>query len=316
MYLRHIPISRHPAMTNPVIVGYDTIGRNEHLLPTDSFVLGYDTQVGPDAGIRWSAAQFAAHTLPYPAAHIDQDPAASDPLADWLDVEAGAANDGEIVDWLMRAQADYKNTVRPGQRWPGLYMSESNVPGAVAILERAGNALLHPVPFWVANYSISFAEAVRRVSNALGPYPAWGYQWDDHALGGIADADVFLLEWVTSFKGPVTPPPTWTDTLVQNLPTLTEGNTTPNQDVRDMQGLLNSWKFATLIDGYFGPKTKANVEAFQNQRGIVADGVVGEATWHKLLNRLCRSSRSVPRTDTATLSTAPTRKSLVSGSRT
>lgn len=273
-------------MSNAVILGFDTIGDNEHLLPDDVFALGYDTQVGANSGIEWTTAQFARHALPYPAAHIDQDPAASDPLADWLDVEAGAANEREIVDWLMRAQNDYRTDARPGQRWPGLYMSESNVSGAVTILEHAGNAILKPVPFWVANYSIGLDEASRRVASAIGPYPAWGYQYTDLGLGGVADADVFLLEWVTSFKGPVTPPPAnWTDILMQELPTLQQGNTTPDQDVRDLQGLLNSWAIPVKIDGYFGPLTHGAVTKFQQSKGLTPDGVVGEATWQKLLNR-------------------------------
>jgi peptidoglycan hydrolase-like protein with peptidoglycan-binding domain len=33
------------------------------------------------------------------------------------------------------------------------------------------------------------------------------------------------------------------------------------------------------IDGDFGPKTKAAVQAYQSQRGLTADGIVGDQTW-------------------------------------
>ena len=34
-----------------------------------------------------------------------------------------------------------------------------------------------------------------------------------------------------------------------------------------------------LVDGDFGPKTKAAVKAYQQDRGVQADGIVGDQTW-------------------------------------
>src|SRR5207247_1157692 len=33
------------------------------------------------------------------------------------------------------------------------------------------------------------------------------------------------------------------------------------------------------VDGDFGPKTESAVRAYQGERGVVADGIVGDRTW-------------------------------------
>jgi peptidoglycan hydrolase-like protein with peptidoglycan-binding domain len=61
------------------------------------------------------------------------------------------------------------------------------------------------------------------------------------------------------------------------MPTLQRGSSGP--DVRDLQQKLQDLGFdPNGVDGTFGPGTKAAVIAFQNSRGLTADGIVGPNT--------------------------------------
>lgn len=54
--------------------------------------------------------------------------------------------------------------------------------------------------------------------------------------------------------------------------------------VRDMQeALVAHGRHLDKLDGVFGPKTEAEVKAFQRIEGLVADGIAGPKTWARLM---------------------------------
>ncbi|MDH6061519.1 peptidoglycan-binding protein [Chrysosporum bergii ANA360D] len=65
-----------------------------------------------------------------------------------------------------------------------------------------------------------------------------------------------------------------------SLPILSFGS--HGTSVRVLQRLLISNGYAIRVDGAFGPLTETAVKAFQNQRLMVVDGVVGPVTWQEL----------------------------------
>jgi peptidoglycan hydrolase-like protein with peptidoglycan-binding domain len=64
-------------------------------------------------------------------------------------------------------------------------------------------------------------------------------------------------------------------------PTLREGSS--GQAVRELQEALKEIGHDPgSVDGQFGPQVEAAVRAFQQERGIPADGVVGPITWRNI----------------------------------
>ena len=56
-----------------------------------------------------------------------------------------------------------------------------------------------------------------------------------------------------------------------------------NKNVKSAQLLLNGWGLdCGAADGIFGSKTDAAVKAFQEARGLSADGIIGAQTWAAL----------------------------------
>lgn len=72
-----------------------------------------------------------------------------------------------------------------------------------------------------------------------------------------------------------------TETIVKALPVLKSG--TSGYHVRVLQGLLLAARHPVTVDGEFGKGTEDHVRAYQRARSLAADGIVGEATWKRLL---------------------------------
>ena len=180
----------------PVIDMFDTTTGKVTGLPANEQAAGYTT----GSGIAWTPAQFAAHTTPHPAVRIDQDAGAADPTADILDVERGAATLQEIVHWLTLARASFINATRPGQRWPGIYLSLSDLTSAVTILQTAG---ISNVPFGIPDLT-NRNDAIAKVSSATGPFPR---VWQQYQFGSQFDSGIVSETWLTKVSAKVTPPP-------------------------------------------------------------------------------------------------------------
>jgi hypothetical protein len=104
-------------------------------------------------------------------------------------------------------------------------------------------------------------------------------------------------KYKTAAPAPKPPATSGGEDVVTKLPTVNFKNVTANSttwvrgnNVKTVQGLLVARGFAPAnsirdgqVDGIGGPGTKAAVVKFQKAKGLVANAVVSESTWRKLL---------------------------------
>lgn len=69
---------------------------------------------------------------------------------------------------------------------------------------------------------------------------------------------------------------------VLQYPTLKKG--CKGEYVKKLQQRLRSLGYTVVCDGIFGDKTLAAVKAFQEDNGLVVDGIVGKKTWTVVIN--------------------------------
>ena len=188
--------------TIATVAGYDCTAANIAHLPAGQ-AAGYVTG---SAGVAWTAADWAAHPG---AVRIDQSPADTVPdyAADVQDVEAGAVTLAEIAARVKVMLAAYQSGVRPGQRSPAVYASESNITAVVNALKAGGVA---SCGLAVADYSVTQEQAQAAVAESSGPFPIVWYQ---HADAGEYDEGVFSVPWLNavSVAKPPAPPGQWLD---------------------------------------------------------------------------------------------------------
>jgi hypothetical protein len=79
--------------------------------------------------------------------------------------------------------------------------------------------------------------------------------------------------------------------MALSWPVVAEGAT--GEDVRTIQFSLNVHGQNLVVDGDFGPLTKAGVQVFQAAKGLASDGIVGDQTWPALVIQVSPGSQGV-----------------------
>lgn len=109
---------------------------------------------------------------------------------------------------------------------------------------------------------IRLVDVCRYYNPATFPYQRTSLDWLQHQI----DSSVFL-EFLRRWNN-------------QAELILRQGDRGPA--VNEAQRLLNRKGALLLVDGIFGAATRAAVMQFQQQNGLIADGVVSAATWREL----------------------------------
>ncbi|WP_109505883.1 peptidoglycan-binding domain-containing protein [Nocardioides speluncae] len=99
----------------------------------------------------------------------------------------------------------------------------------------------------------------------------------DFGAGTLANVKTFQSRNGLTADG-IVGPATWSKLVV----TLSQGATNTNA-VKALQTALNKYRYGLVVDGAFGSGTRSAVVAFQQARGLAADGVAGQNTWRELL---------------------------------
>ncbi len=80
-----------------------------------------------------------------------------------------------------------------------------------------------------------------------------------------------------------------TTATISPWPLVREGD--QQHPVQTLQYLLRARGHTLTVDGTFGPATEAAVRAFQQQRGLAVNGIVGPHTWSALIITVKRGSQ-------------------------
>ena len=148
------------------------------------------------------------------------------------------------------------------------------VNGAInhqGIVESVSGGIVHTIE---GNSS----DSVARRAYSVGVSNIAGY--------GRPDWEAAATEHTESDEKPKDPDAPRLGTVTVELPILTNGM--GGNAVAAMQGILHYQKYSLGVcgvDGEFGVATLAAVRNFQTRNDLDRDGIVGEATWAKLLER-------------------------------
>ena len=107
---------------------------------------------------------------------------------------------------------------------------------------------------------------------------------DFQGVNGLAvDGSVGPATWNKLFSSTAKPKPSSSGAGYTRVLKLTSPQMY-GEDVKSVQKkLISLWYSLDSADGYFGPATQREVKKFQQASGLTVDGMVGPATWKKLI---------------------------------
>jgi hypothetical protein len=171
-----------------VVIVQDAIHANISHIPAGVLAALYTTG-SPD--IKATNSDFNAHPN---AVRIVQDHG-SDETADIIDMELGAATPNDVINWLGKARHSFNTNMRPGQRWPGVYLSLSRLTEMANDLVAAHDS---NVPLWIAEWGLDQASALHNINAANGPFPTVAFQIKNL---GTTDFSLFSADWLNRRSG-------------------------------------------------------------------------------------------------------------------
>ena len=278
----------------------------------DGMVTGMGTGVDIAAGIRW-AVDNGAHIINmslggYHDEFVERD-AVAYAIANNVLVVAAMGNDNSSQPFFPAAypgvmavgaigqddqRASFSNTgahigvVAPGvdvrstflnggfDDLSGTSMATPHVAGVAALIRSSDQSL---TAVQMAGLLRSTAHALRDAATDPVPNPAYGSGLVDaraavdQATGGTAPTPPTPPTPPVPTPPTPTPAPAWPGRYLKHPP-MTKG-----ADVEQWQARMVERGYPLAVDGKYGPKSKAACKAFQRQRGLDIDGIVGPITW-------------------------------------
>lgn len=136
-----------------------------------------------------------------------------------------------------------------------------------------------PASFW-DGYGGRPVEVLQFTSAAV--IPGISGQVDCNAFRGTTEQYAQMV--LNPLDPPPPPPPNqWQETMMTNLPDLSETAHNDPMFVRRCQALLDPAGVPVQIDGVYGPHTAGAVRHVQSAHGLNPDGVCGPHTWSVLI---------------------------------
>lgn len=220
-------------------------------IPTDGtqLVAGYI-----NGNYAWTQAGWDRFTVP----HITIDVNGTRPDADVLDVEAGDATVDTAVRWVQQKRN------MPADYFPVIYCDRSTLPPLFSAMAESGLYPGHHFGLWVATLDGT------KDFNGIPGLAAIQYAGEDLTGGHYDESQVYDDKWKPT--SPSFPP--WSgEYLKLQTPMLHDDN------VHTWQAIMGGRGWRITVDGWYGPESAAVCRAFQQEKGLQVDGIVGPETW-------------------------------------